>query len=566
MIDSEISHSQGQSFNLRLFLKVMLIVGFIIVSTVAILNFFFLHKIANSSVRQIKGIANTTSIVVSELAIRSFYSRNQEMVSKVLDRAIYESGELETGLLKISVILLPSGIYYASTTKDFNNKKVGKSLLKKLEANTSSAMVSEVLNYEVNKRSIPVIQFLRNIVIDDNGKAKKVAITQILFDYNRVLNKTRQYLFMVGFIVLICSLLLVWLLFLPLSRANKKLIDAFNQISRHNFAFTLKGGNGEIGMMFNAFNQMAASLKKGFQDKIIENSKQVGENILFVPKEQSIRKTEITCLCARIPRIQQRIAVDSPEQINAYLSEFVAPLEIAVQEYGGQIVKVLGNKVFAFFEGINSIDNSIRTALKINQQWQVINRERKVLNRELADFGIGLHSTEGVAGIFSGIQNSYTIIGRASSVAEYLCSCAKKEEILVTSAMMDKTSGSFQHQVSTTLTIYNSPAAKDVLTITPLPFDDPSMGSGTNISKQDDNEAGVQSSSNDLYTGKVNLSKQSFDSSITEMLEETLISAPLKPVTGDESNGEDPFPIDNNAGGSSLWDEFDTDSNKNKDD
>jgi len=561
MIDSEITHSEGQSFNLRLFFKVTLIVGFIIVSAVAILNFFFLHKIAESNVKQIKGIANTTSIVVSELAIKSFYGRDQEIISKALDRAIYESGELDSGLLKISVILLPSGIYYASTTKEFKNKKVGKSLLKKLKSNTRSGTASEILNYEVNKRSLPVIQFLRNIVIDDDGEAKKVAITQILFDYNRILNKTREYLFMVGFVVLICSLLLVWLLFLPLSRANKKLIDAFNQISRHNFAFTLKGGQGEIGLMYNAFNKMAASLKKGFQDKIIENSKQVGDNIQSVPKEQSIRKTEITCLCARIPRIQQRIEVDTPEQINDYLSEFVAPLEVAVQEYGGQIVKVLGNKVFAFFEGINSIDNSIRTALKINQQWQVINRERKVLNRELADFGVGLHSTEGVAGIFSGIQNSYTIIGRASSVAEFLCSCAKKEEILVTSVMMDKTSGSFQHQISTKLTIYNSPAAKDVLAITPLPFDDESMGGVNQKSNGDNSGSGFQDGSNELTSAKMHLSKPSFDSSITDMLEETLVSAPLEPLV-EETMEDDPFAEDGDqsTGQSSLWDEFDTNS------
>ncbi|MCP4750910.1 MAG: hypothetical protein GY866_08460 [Proteobacteria bacterium] len=582
MLKDAFQNSNTPGLNFRLALKMMFVVGFIIVIVIAVLNYFFLHKLAESKIDQIKEMANTTSIVVSELALSSFYDRDQARMKKAMDNVFRESTNQAAGLLQVSVILFPSGIYYASTTKEFQNKKVGQSLLRKIELNTRSGTVSEMLNYEVDSRTIPVLQFLRNVVVAQKGEEKRIATIQILFDYGKILNKTREYLLIVGGIILLSAFIMIWIVYLPIMGAHKKLIEAFNQISRHNFNFTLQtGGNDDFGVLFNAFNRMVVHLQQYFGNKLAARSDSLGggdsSEISSLLTEQSARKAEITCLCARIPEIQECIESDSPDSVADLILKFSDPFEKTVQECGGQVVKILGDKIYALFEGMNSIDNSIRTAVKVNQEWKVANHESKVLNRKLKNYGIGLHSAEGIAGTFGRTALNYTFIGRSAIVAEYLCSCAKREEILVSSSMMDKANVSYQLRTVSDPTPYNLPQAEEVFLITDVDVDKGSLlrndASGASDlgaleadrSGQSDNLSA--SSSAVIHAKPARTRRPSVDSSITDMLEETLENAPLESIGTEELSGG-PFDktTENGRKGKkgeessrkqqSLWEEF----------
>ena len=119
------------ALNLRLVYKLMLAAGLIIVIAVAILNYFFLHELAQSKVTQVSNIANTTSIIVSKLAIRSLDDEDPSYVNTALNESMVNAGENETGFLQISIILYPDGVYYASTNNNIRNRKVGTASLGK---------------------------------------------------------------------------------------------------------------------------------------------------------------------------------------------------------------------------------------------------------------------------------------------------------------------------------------------------------------------------------------------------------------------------------------------------
>ena len=149
--------------------KVMLIAGLIVVGITAFLNYFFIHELAESRIRQVKEIADTTSAVVSELALVSFYDNNQDRMIKALHDSVSHLHANGGGFLQISVILYPSGVYYASSNRDFVNKRVGQSLFSKIKDNNAVQTTVEKLNYEFDNRSVPVLHFLRNIFIERNG-------------------------------------------------------------------------------------------------------------------------------------------------------------------------------------------------------------------------------------------------------------------------------------------------------------------------------------------------------------------------------------------------------------
>ena len=586
MVLNNTQNEKNQSFNLHLIIKMVLIVGFLIVGIIAILNYLFLHMLARPQIRHITEVVNATSIVVSELAVDSFYDRDREHLTSALNGLFLESNAKESGFLQASVILYPSGIYYASTNKEFMNRKVGLSLLKKIEINSQPGIAVTKLNYEVDQKTIPVLQYLRNINIIQKGKEKRIATTQILFDYGKVLNETRVKLIQVGGIVLVAVIVLIWLLFLPISLAHRKLLEALNQASRQNFEYTLQSKSGdEIGLLFGAYNRLVKQLKVQLSETLTGASGKPPDGSIDrspASAQQSLRKAEITCLCAKIPDIESTIGEDSPEKVAEYIQDFLAPFDEIVQKFGGQIVKVLGDKVYAFYEGMNSIDNAIRAAIKVNQTWQGLNHERKVLGRDRLNYGIGLHSAMGVAGSLSETHWNYTFFGHASSIAGYLCLCAENEQILVTSSTMDNTSSSFQHKIAEELSPFGLPENEVFLEIL---SDVASGGMTENVGNTDSADFRTESSDMMMETlssqqsmqistsgenDPLRLARKTEEASIPDMLEETLQATPLQSLNPDALNDELPEEASssNMKGGTfgkdkpvekpkSLWDQVD---------
>lgn len=572
MVGSKSKEDKLSILSFKLVYKVMIVAAAVVGFFTAILYYFFIQNLSEPRIRQVQELANTTSVVVSELAVSSFYSRDKSRFLSALESSISEANNETGGFLQVSVILYPSGVYYASTNEDFMNKKVGQSLLKKLDQNQEMSTSVEKLNYEFNGRTIPVLHFLRNIILPQNGEEKKVAVTQILFDYEKILDKTRKTLLTVAGLFYVCLAVFVWLLYLPVTQAHKKLIQGFHQIGKHNFDHRLKTkDHGEIGTIFDSFNSMNNSLKSYFKDRqqtkidsVISSIEDSGGGI----KEASLRKTDVTCLCARIPDIQTTIDRNSLEDAADSISQFLEPLELIVKEFGGQIIKILGDKIFIFFEGINSIDNSIRTALKINQKWQIVNHERMVLNKDKLRYGIGLHSEEGIAGTVGNAGLSYTIVGRAATIASYLCTCASSEQILASASLMDKASGSFQHQVVTELKAEELSENEQVIVITNLQFSSDEIYGSQFESKGMSTSEFVESSQSRLNNNMPGISSTNqFDTSIPDMLEETLSSAPLESVAPSDSNEseenqekeESNETIGSKPKKQSLWDEFKAD-------
>ncbi|NQU64013.1 MAG: hypothetical protein HQ517_06985, partial [SAR324 cluster bacterium] len=440
-------------------------------------------------------------------------------------------------------------------------------LLKKIELNSGKQTVSEMLNYEENNRSITVMQFLRNIVVIQDGDENKIAVVQVLFDFNRIYKKARETLFIVGGLILLLCFLLIGILYLPISGTYKRLHEGLEEVTRNNFRFSLYSGTrDEKSILYRSFNRMNQHLHDYFkknQDSHMVALQEVDGNKMN-PSRNLLRKTEITCLCAKIPDIQEVIQKNTSNDVDVYIRDFIEPFEKTLQEYGGQIVQIMGDKVYTMFEGINSMDNSVRMALKITQGWQIANHERKVLNRKLKNYGIGLHSAEGIAGSLSGMSASYTFIGEAARVAEKLCSSAQMEEILISSSMMDNTSGVYQHQIVNPFATEDLVINGEIISITALAIDkmidNPLLKNDSNTWRTDDRLAGSQS-----ITGQP---KSSFESSITDMLEETLITAPLAPIKNENTTVEsDPKNSFSDLGtaeeefgdvSNSLWETFDT--------
>ena len=518
-----INRQKNQGIKYHLLVKLILIVTIVFVGGIAVLDFFFIDQLAKFKLDQLYETGETTSIVTSELALSSMYSRKQQYISQPLSQLFEKSSIQNDFLLQISVILFPSGIYYASTNENFKNRNIHPSLLQKLNQHKGKTTHIEKINYKIENKTITVLQFLRNIIVNNDKEEIHVATTQVLYNYRLIIDKTRQTLFMFGGITLVGVVLILAAIYFPISRDHLKLIEALKQVKKKNFDYKLAiKSKDEIGTLFTEYNDMVESVRYMLLQR--SNGKLNGQNgdHSDLPSEMpdlTLRKTELTCLCTRIPKIQQHIQVDDSGSIASFVKKHLEPIDNASQSHGGQIVKIIGDKVFVLFEGINSIDNAIRAALKCNQKWKTINHERKVLGKEFLEYGIGLHSEIGLVGGLATSLENFTIIGEAASIAEYLCTCSSREEVLISSSMMEKTNGSYQHQGIENL---NRALLLDeevfILTGGVIPESELTDQNGEGVSL-----AGMNGDFENTH-------ERSYDASIPDILEETLSTSPLELV------------------------------------
>ncbi|MDH5560175.1 MAG: adenylate/guanylate cyclase domain-containing protein [Deltaproteobacteria bacterium] len=527
--------------NLDLTYKVMIVISMIIVGTGLVLNYLFIDALSESKLIQVKLLGKTASYTITEMALQSIYDRDTKKLDSTLENLHKETLINQSDFLQISVVLLPSGIYFSSTDKTLQNRKAHPSLLKVIDDNSlDKVQIKKINRYRFNNQTVSVLQFLKNITVVKNDDKIRIGATQILFGYDDIVADTKKQILMFCLIILILSNLTIWLFLHPVSHSHMIIADALNQVSKNQLDFRLEQGRmNEIGKIVYAFNQMSTYLVDYFQS--LQNS--IASSAQKTPKghasEFSLRKTDLTCLCARIPLLQDHIQKETAEEVAEYIKEFMEIFMTTIQDFGGQVIKVFGNKCYCIFEGMNSIDNAIRAAIKINHKWKDLNHERKVLNRKLMDYGIGLHATETMAGTFEHSFSSYTVIGNSVTKAEYLCSLARIGQTLISSFMMEKSNGSYQHQIlsepKTTLLDEN----EDIFSI--LNLDQTSSletdKAGKALFSAHHQHSGVMESLKENQANKQDF----YESSLPDMLEETLRVTPLEPVE------ENPFdqPEDN---------------------
>ena len=563
-----IKSPETPNYNYWLAIKALLIAIFIIVGCVAVLDFFFIEKLAAPEIDQVYASGETASIIVSEFALGSMYSGKQEYVKNALNRFFEKSEHLSEHILQISVILVSNGVYYASTNRGFQNKKVHPSLLQQINSNDIDGISIKKVNYRIDDKVITVLQFLSNIVVEKSGEKVRIATTQVLFNYNSIIEKTRYRLFVLGLLNAVIIFLIIWIVFSPISRGHRRLIEALKQVKKNNLDYRLlPTSKDEIGVLYVVYNEMIESLKSTLVSKYKTSSNVLEDYFKSSSKKTSdlaLRKFDIICLCARIPGIQTHIEDEESDSISAYVDNSLNTIKKSIQMNGGQAVKIIGDKIFFLFEGINGVDNAVRAALKCRLIWLQLNHERKVHEKSLLNFGIGLHSAVGVAGKVADASENFTFVGEAASIADYLCTCAKREEVLITASMIEKANESYQHETATTH-IPDHMSNEEALLLTDGTLEESLTihYNGADFEQRQRN----QDYHSDPNTEFRSLTKnRSYDSSIPDILEETLSATPLdlvKDNAGDNSSlaqivNEETF----QDGGTGAFERFPVDENE----
>jgi len=199
--------------------------------------------------------------------------------------------------------------------------------------------------------------------------------------------------------------------------------------------------NDELGILTDAFNDMAANLRdKEFIKSTFERyvSKPLAEQILLKRDELKLggEVREVTILFSDIRRFTALAEKLPPEQVVTILNDYFSRMIDVVTRHQGMVDKLMGDSVMALFGAPLSLGDdplrAIRCALEMQQEGERFNHAQEAKGLPPLPMGIGINTGAVVAGnIGSATKMEYTVIGDEVNIAARMQGIARPGEVLI---------------------------------------------------------------------------------------------------------------------------------------
>jgi class 3 adenylate cyclase len=201
----------------------------------------------------------------------------------------------------------------------------------------------------------------------------------------------------------------------------------------------------EVGVLGSAFNQMAEGLRQRERERDIFGrvvSPQVREKLLSGNLELGGETRWVTVLFSDIRNFSTMSEQMSPQDVVAFLNEYLSEMSEAIQAHDGYINNFIGDAIVAIFgaplEQPAKEHNAVAAALEMRRRLEKLNQRRQARGEAPIQSGIGISAGYAVAGQIGSLDRLlYTVIGDAVNVAARLEGLTKDypHQILINGAL-----------------------------------------------------------------------------------------------------------------------------------
>lgn len=227
---------------------------------------------------------------------------------------------------------------------------------------------------------------------------------------------------------------------------------------------TIFGGDS-MGILSSRFNSMVEGLR---QREVIRETfgryvtQQVADEILAGRVELGGERRNATVLFADIRGFTRMSEGLPPEEVVAFLNDYLGHMVGCVLDNGGVLDKFIGDAVMALFgvpvsRGAEADARAaLQCALEMSQRLDDLNAERAAQGKAAIDIGIGVHSGELIAGNIGAPQRmEYTVVGDTVNVCSRIEGLTKRlgKRILLSDATAELAGEHFRLQELDTLPV-----------------------------------------------------------------------------------------------------------------
>ena len=181
-------------------------------------------------------------------------------------------------------------------------------------------------------------------------------------------------------------------------------------------------------------------------------SKQVVDELLDDDAKLNLggEKREVTILFTDIRGFTSMSEKMKPERVVSTLNEYFSQMIDIVFKYNGTLDKIIGDELMIVYgapiAAENDTERAVITAVEMQDQIKILNKERKKRKEAPIQFGVGINRGLVVSGnIGSRDMMDYTVIGDTVNLGARLCSAAGPGEILVSDSVWSVTKEKFSY-------------------------------------------------------------------------------------------------------------------------
>ncbi len=211
----------------------------------------------------------------------------------------------------------------------------------------------------------------------------------------------------------------------------------------------------EIGHLVESFNDMVKGLEERDQ---IRNSfgryvdPDFARTLMEHPEAGQLggRRREAVMLMSDIRGFTSLSETLEPEVIVAILNRYFSHMIEIIQEYQGIIVDFYGDAILVFFDPLDepvqdTVWRAVQCAFAMQTRMPEVNRELQARSLPDLSMGIGIHAGQVVVGnIGSATRSKYGVVGSAVNITSRIQEQARKGQILVSDAVLEKKADAVQ--------------------------------------------------------------------------------------------------------------------------
>jgi adenylate cyclase len=205
----------------------------------------------------------------------------------------------------------------------------------------------------------------------------------------------------------------------------------------------------EIGQLVESFNTMVTGLEE--RDHIRNSfgryvDPDFARTLMAHPEAGRMGgvRREAVMLMSDIRGFTNLSETMEPEVIVAILNRYFSHMIEIIRVYQGIIVDFFGDAILVFFDPLDepttdTVLRAVRCASRMQSQMPEVNRELEKMDLPELSMGIGIHAGQVVVGnIGSPTRAKYGVVGSAVNITSRIQEQARKEQILVSDAVLEK--------------------------------------------------------------------------------------------------------------------------------
>jgi class 3 adenylate cyclase len=221
------------------------------------------------------------------------------------------------------------------------------------------------------------------------------------------------------------------------------LLWGLGEVQKNNYSIKLKDSReDEFGSISKAFNLMTRRLQeKDVLGRFVSDSvKKLAANPELLKKAREGSEEEVTILFCSLKGFARIALQESESEIQKILEFSLRKFFARAEEYGGEIDKVIGEKILIVFPHRKTgrkkaVAAAISLVKNINKDFAIEKQVKPVFGLNIGKVISGIIGTPAV-------RMDYTVIGDPVNVAARLCSVAEDfDQTLVTSGLVCETAG-----------------------------------------------------------------------------------------------------------------------------